>query len=647
LAGAVRRNTTAPCPPWVPPEVCALTTDCPPGYLCFGDGTVQDCPAGSFCAGGNSNNFVVDAGGRQVAVTGLCKAGAFCPARSVDSAGRVALTPLNRSLSNPHLCPPGTTNGYVGKSRIEDCTPCTLGTFGPNEGAAFPLCQGQCLPGQRGFDTGKTSPEEACKDCLPGTYASVPGQATCVPCALGSYNPWVASTNCTPCPSGFYGEKSGSSEASDCVPCPAGTYGRFEGQAVGGCQGCPAGKYGLAAGATTEESGCAPCPDGSFTAAKGSPSVASCVPMAYPCPFEREPAMPPFATRISECVNLTCPPPLRNVGGSCAGCAPGFSPNSSSAAVDAAACAPCAAAAAAAPGGLPRFCPGFVAAPLVNATFLSPACTAALLIAASARAWDMPPGLVALSGGLSGSLVQQTVAGLALVTLAVSTVAWMLLRGRSFALWKAHCKGACGAYCERGRGALREVDIFGLQSPARISEGAWPTMHRTVIGGVISLITLGCLSFLGLYYVISAMSLDNAVATSEFSIYNLDVASRLLATRAPVWLTAAGGGAGGGVFSGLRVRVLVSGDPGACAAPISWEPLPGGLLAGAWTLLDPVALPASAACPAAIANEFSLTVFSCAECLLCVRRCCFARRPAAAPLLTPQPPPSSERATRA
>lgn len=203
LAGAVRRNASVPCPPWVPKEVCALTLSCPPGFICRGDGeAATDCPAGFFCAGGNDNTTLArDAGGRVVAVgpTGLCAAGAFCPARSTSSSGVVASSPFpNRTLSPPHLCPPGTTNGFQGKGSPTDCVPCSTGTFNGADGGNFPLCQGQCVPGQRGVAAGLTNFEAACQFCEPGTFASVPGQASCVFCPLGSFTTSWGSTNCTP-----------------------------------------------------------------------------------------------------------------------------------------------------------------------------------------------------------------------------------------------------------------------------------------------------------------------------------------------------------------------------------------------------------------------------------------------------------------
>ena len=206
-AGAVRPNTRLDC--FEEAGACERTQLCPAGFTCASGAPPAPCIAGSYCAAGLA-----------AGTTDLCSPGYFCPQNSTSEFGETAFAPGNTTLSPRNACPPGTTNAYKGRADIKGCTPCGLGYYSSVVASDLALCSGQCLPGQRGLAVGQKDVTSACQDCLPGTFAGVPGQAFCTLCPLGSFASNSSSSVCTPCDAGYYGSTTGSTSKDNCMLCP-------------------------------------------------------------------------------------------------------------------------------------------------------------------------------------------------------------------------------------------------------------------------------------------------------------------------------------------------------------------------------------------------------------------------------------------
>jgi len=216
----------------------------------------------------------------------------------------------------------------------------------------------------------------------------------------------------------------------------------------------------------------------------------------------------------------------------------------------------------------------------------------------------VPPALARLSGGFSS------------VAFAYSSGSVAALLAASMVL----------SLCQR---ALVEqmamaIDSFGLVN--HVKDGESPVMERSPAGGAVTAAALAAVSLIALYFIINAFSLDNVAVVSSIGVLHDGMLAAFVASGVS-WLEAPPSGPGaqaegdGGAevasapgFSGLQVRMLAMGEPGKCAAPLSWSSR-GGLATGAWLLeaaRPPLPLPAAAAagCPAGATN-FSSIVFSC------------------------------------
>lgn len=199
----------------------ASTTPCPAGTYSTGGATSEtctDCPAGTY---GSSTATTT------ASCTGPCTAGYYCPARSSSPYGgsptqmggsiiyicpRGAYCPTGSST--PILCPAGTYNNVLGKTRIEDCLVGTAGRY---------YCPGTTT------SSGAT--------CPAGYY-----------CPVGT-GPSLTSIPDTPCSGTPDPQYSGSRVmgsriiGNPPIPCPANTFRSFPGgTAVSSCSQCPTGK---------------------------------------------------------------------------------------------------------------------------------------------------------------------------------------------------------------------------------------------------------------------------------------------------------------------------------------------------------------------------------------------------------------------
>ncbi|XP_078609400.1 sushi, von Willebrand factor type A, EGF and pentraxin domain-containing protein 1-like isoform X2 [Branchiostoma floridae x Branchiostoma japonicum] len=157
-------------------------------------------------------------------------------------------------------CPVGTYKS------ADSCELCPYGQYQDQE------AQQECLSCPDGTDTirmGAVNITECRKFCSPGNYSST-GLEDCTPCEVGSYQPNEKSTSCEQCSNGTSTEAEGSTSEDDCkVVCPAGSNSST---GVVPCNICAEDTYQPETGQTE----CVPCPDGYETDASGATSESAC-----------------------------------------------------------------------------------------------------------------------------------------------------------------------------------------------------------------------------------------------------------------------------------------------------------------------------------------------------------------------------------
>lgn len=239
--------------------------------LCPSNSTGGECQEGFFCPEGSHEpvpclgGFYCEGKGKGN-VTGECDAGWFC-----DSGAKVRqpgdgvtgdICPAGKYCEKgtkvPTLCPQGTFSNNTGNKAVEECTPCTNGSFCQGKGNIKPT--GLCAPG---FYCPEGQNQDRPFPCTKGHYCEK-GSPAPVVCPSGQYQDEVKQRTCKTCPSGYYCDNQ--YDLSNFSPyicpkgyycpngtrydtefgCPNGTYGNFtQLHSPEQCYDCPPGKYCL------------------------------------------------------------------------------------------------------------------------------------------------------------------------------------------------------------------------------------------------------------------------------------------------------------------------------------------------------------------------------------------------------------------
>ncbi len=132
-----------------------------------------------------------------------------------------------------------------------------------------------CPAGRFADGTGKTTLEQ-CVKCPVGTFASV---SECEYCVKGEYQDEEGQTRCKACVAGKYGNGSLPyiDATQQCVKCPKGTYSAAPAiDNVDRCTNCTRGKAGDVVGAPSEEQGCTECAEGRVATETGKTTCDLC-----------------------------------------------------------------------------------------------------------------------------------------------------------------------------------------------------------------------------------------------------------------------------------------------------------------------------------------------------------------------------------
>jgi hypothetical protein len=516
--------------------------------------------------GAESALLVADGGNSAVrAAAGfrkVCPPGAFCAPEA----------------EAPTLCPAGTFLPRPGSAFVGDCAPCAAGTASGARGAAAARACAPCRAGA--FSLGGAA---ACTQCPAGRFSAGGGAASeeaCLVCPAGTFSA-PDGASCTPCPGGFYSIVAGASSLGacsfQCLPgyfCPPGSNTSLP---------CPQHFFSTAVLAASNAT-CTPCPPGSVTLAPGS---SSCTAETFSCPPGQQPRVPGVApTSPASCAPLVCPPPLRLAagGGGCEGCAPGSAgapPNCTTGC----------------PAG--AICPGFTSTPLMDFG-------AALLGGAGRRA------LAAGSSGAARSPLLRACPLASLQTappappensLLAAIVAYSSFVGVfSLLLLATLLVYLLGRWRPAVAGLVKRLDFF--HSAHRFEEGEPVTHFPTLMGGLFSLWAVGAFLALGANLVqqfqTSNVLVQQSLAMYDDSLWSAGGAAAQWASARLPWAAPEHAAA-----SGLQVRLLASGEAGACAAPLAWGAAGGG--AGGWSL---------ASTPNCGGSGVAAHVFSCPRCAL-------------------------------
>ena len=257
------------------PEVPPGNTEYSDPSLC-GAGTVLE--SGQQCAVQCTVGFSQDAAGTYeyictgTALTVPTPQCEICPLNTYNSdpgAAECDECPTNSGTTTTGGISAGSCNcfpGYTGNIVLptDECTPCIIGTYQPNAGAASCLA---CTATVGDFTTTaqEASTQEADCFCQLG-YAGAAD--SCDICGIGQYSDSLGEPACTECPTGSTTTAEASTELEACL-CNAG----FEGDAATtGCQECAVGQYS----GTVEDGECSTCPASSSTAGTGSTAVTAC-----------------------------------------------------------------------------------------------------------------------------------------------------------------------------------------------------------------------------------------------------------------------------------------------------------------------------------------------------------------------------------
>ncbi|CAH1797049.1 unnamed protein product [Owenia fusiformis] len=305
------------CPTGVPPRPCPpgtfnnqtgldneqQCTDCTVGQYCQGWGNevpTGPCQEGFWCEGGAASrvpNITND-----YPNNGPCPVGHYCP----------------EGTPTPIQCPAGTLRNVTGGAALEDCLPCTGGSYCETSGLSQPtgLCQrGYYCPSNHSTTT-KTPTE---LPCTPGHYCPE-GSSEPLGCPGGESQPNQGQWECIKCPAGYYCVDSLTPDPKDCPPykycpegtkdpllCPNGTYTLNDTTNLQGpdeCLPCPAGVY--CRGGEIQ----GPCAAGYWCAAGSEDYTPSGAPPPNPCPSNQVcagPCPPGFWCYINTVTPTPCP----------------------------------------------------------------------------------------------------------------------------------------------------------------------------------------------------------------------------------------------------------------------------------------------------------------------------------------------------
>jgi len=332
-----------------------LCLECPVGWYCPGNGTkhqcvneqytllpgqieCRTCPEGYYTA--NTSVSCLQCSQNDYCPNGIfktrCDAGTYFSPASAEclecdagfyciDAKRYACSPGTFSNGSRKSfceeCPPGTLLPTSRGESIDNCIPCSAGTYSTrvaNSGSSCTLCpQGtwfngtgasdlnQCIKCPEGYyqdQEGQTS-SGSCKICSPG-YISSEGSGTCTPCNMGTFSPdpgrttcdqcrpgsfsnVTGSSSCTLCNPGTYNPDWGSGSADDCIHCLNGGSAEYGANSSATCNECTPGYYLVGSSCVLCAPGsysfvdgaveCSLCPKGTYLPSSGGNSATQCV----------------------------------------------------------------------------------------------------------------------------------------------------------------------------------------------------------------------------------------------------------------------------------------------------------------------------------------------------------------------------------
>ncbi|XP_077994412.1 signal peptide, CUB and EGF-like domain-containing protein 3 [Glandiceps talaboti] len=156
--------------------------------------------------------------------------------RSLHSKGEEMLCKLGQiAVSDKCVACSVGTSFDIAESR---CVPCPTGTFQNKEGQ---LTCNKCPQGGSGI-VGARNISECGSQCRPGEH-SIDGFKPCTPCSLGTYQPDEGRTSCFPCGPGLTTTAVGSAIFGNCTVKERCIPGYFYNVSRHRCQECPIGTY--------------------------------------------------------------------------------------------------------------------------------------------------------------------------------------------------------------------------------------------------------------------------------------------------------------------------------------------------------------------------------------------------------------------
>ena len=523
---------------------------CPKGSYCPSQYRTMPCPAGRY---GNRSGLVTNY------CTGVCPRGSYCPAGTVTP---IPCPPGSRCPGEGNVSPtPCEPGNYTFSYSRENCLQCPPGFLAPDRNSA--VCDSTCAEGTFRKEYGGRTQAD-CTPCPAGKYMNARGAAACIDCDEGyASNATSATTKsvCTICSAGKFAPAA----SSVCSNCNAGTYSAFPG--ASSCTPCPLNTYSGIYG-QAQPSLCKPCPSGTVTRDTGGAiAISQCFEEALACDNGTQPAQygtaPPLYARFeppTKCVTLVCPPPLELETGSsyCVGIP---SPRYDFAQL------------------LQQLAASAATGARHTAAVTAPA--AASFVAACPLAIAAPPPPPAPAPSFASTYIVWIVYGAIMVAVtAVECALQLTHRTQVF-------------------DKLVAIDIF---SSAHVYAVGTPiTRYPTRLGG---LCTTWAVSFLVAYaaFLIQAFQQSNTLTQQTLTLRdgNEWAAKPDWAFASPPWDRSKPAS-----IRGLQVRLLVSGEPGACATPTWWNASGGG--ASNWKH------DSESSCTTRIASQH---VFSCEDCEL-------------------------------
>lgn len=237
--------------------------------LCPSNSTGGECQPGFFCPEG-SHEPTPCTGGSFCATKGLSKVIDTCDAGWYCASGAKVRRPSDGVTGNicppgkyctvgtkiPKLCPQGTFSNNTGNQRVEDCIPCTNGSYCQGTGNTKPTTL--CDPGFY-CPSGQHSPNPF--QCTKGHYCER-GSPAPVKCPSGTYQDEVQKDSCKMCPEGYYCDNTYDLSSFTSYLCPKGYYCP-NGTKLSTEFGCPKGTYGNET-RLREAGQCIACPPGRY-----------------------------------------------------------------------------------------------------------------------------------------------------------------------------------------------------------------------------------------------------------------------------------------------------------------------------------------------------------------------------------------------